>query len=79
MNIQEIMWLMGMDENFELAHEGYAQISQNVPVNTAADWTLQVIKWLNDGLPSSGVDYLKQDNTTKRIDTKNIQTGKNLF
>jgi site-specific DNA-cytosine methylase len=79
MNVQELMWLMGMDENFELAHEGFSQISQNVPVNTASDWALQVMKWLNGGLVDSGVDYLKQDNVAKRIDTKNIHTGKNLF
>lgn len=79
MNVQELMWLMGIDENFKLAHEGYTQISQNVPVNTAADWTAQVLKGMAGGLADSGVDYLKQDNTVKRIDTKITQTSKNLF
>ena len=79
MNVQELMWLMGLDENFQLAHDGFQQISQNVPVNTAADWTEQVIKWLNGGLKSSGVDYLRQDNTVKRIDTPLKQTSANLF
>jgi site-specific DNA-cytosine methylase len=79
MNIQEIMWLMGMDENFELSHEGYSQISQNVPVNTAADWTLQVLKWMNGELADSGTDYFRQDNLAKRIDSKTDQTSKSLF
>ena len=77
MNIQEIMWLMGIDDSFKLAHEGYAQISQNVPVNTAADWTLQVMKWLKGDLENSGIDYLKQDNTTKRIEK--VLQSKTLF
>jgi site-specific DNA-cytosine methylase len=79
MNVQELMWLMGMNGEFKLAHEGFQQISQNVPVNTAADWTLQVLKWMEGGLQDSGVDYLKQDNTVKRIDTKILQTSKTLF
>jgi len=79
LNIQEIMWLMGMDENFELAHDGFQQISQNVPVNTAADWMGQVVKWLKGELQDSGVDYFKQDNTVRRIDTKIPTTAKSLF
>ena len=79
MNVQELMWLMGMDGDFKLAHEGFQQISQNVPVNTAADWTTQVLKWMDGGLTDSGIDYLKQDNTVKRIDTKIIQNSKVLF
>lgn len=79
MNVQELMWLMGIDETFKLAHEGYQQISQNVPVNTAADWTTQVLKWMEGGLQDSGVDYFKQDNTVKRIDTKLPVKSINLF
>jgi site-specific DNA-cytosine methylase len=79
MNVQELMWLMGIEGNFTLAHEGYQQISQNVPVNTATDWTGQVIKWLFGHLESSGVDYLKQDNIARRIDTPIKQTSKILF
>jgi len=79
MNIQEIMWLMGIDETFELAHDGYQQISQNVPVNTAADWTEQVIKWLDGGLADSGVNFMKQDNTVQRMDTKLSTNSVNLF
>lgn len=79
MNVQELMWLMGMDENYKLAHEGYQQISQNVPANTAADWALQVIKWLEGDLKDSGVDYMKQDNTVKRMDVNIVESSKNLF
>ena len=62
-----------------MVHTGYQQISQNVPVPTAADWMEQVIKWLGGGLSDSGVDYLKQDNLAKRIDTQINQTSKILF
>jgi len=79
MNIQEIMWLMGIGSDFKLAHDGFVQISQNVPVGTAADWAEQVLKWINGGLTDSGVDYLKQDNTVKRIDSKTLQIQNKLF
>lgn len=79
MNIQEIMWLMGIDGTFKLAHNGYQQISQNVPVNTAADWTEQVIKWLDGGLKDSGVNFMKQDNTVQRVDVNIQKPAKNLF
>jgi site-specific DNA-cytosine methylase len=79
LNVQEIMWLMGMDDQFKLAHEGYTQISQNVPVNTAADWAEQVIKWLNGNLKSSGVDYFKQDNTNESTSSRMLASKKALF
>lgn len=79
MNLQELMWLMGIDGSFVLAHDGYQQISQNVPVNTAADWSGQVVKWLFGDLQDSGVDYLKQDNIAQRIDTPIKQISKILF
>lgn len=79
MSVQELMWMMGMDENYKLAHEGFQQISQNVPVPTAADWMEQVVKWLNGGLADSGIDYTKQDNIAQRIDTLAPIISKSLF
>jgi site-specific DNA-cytosine methylase len=79
MSVQELMWMMGIDADYKLAHEGYQQISQNVPVPTAADWMGQVVTWLNGGLLDSGVDYMKQDNMAQRIDTIIPITTKTLF
>lgn len=79
LNVQEILWLMGIDENFQLAHNAYQQISQNVPVPTASDWMGQVVKWLDGDLKDSGVDFLKQDNLAQRIDTQIKQTSKAIF
>jgi site-specific DNA-cytosine methylase len=79
MSVQEQMWMMGMDENYKLAHEGFQQISQNVPVPTAADWMEQVCTWLKGGLVDSGIDYTKQDNMAQRIDTVAPITSKSLF
>jgi hypothetical protein len=38
-----------------------------------------VVKWLDGGLADSGVDFLKQDNISQRIDTLIKQTSKAIF
>ena len=47
LNIREYMHLMGLPHDFELAHvKNYNHICQNVPVNTAADWTTEIVAYL---------------------------------
>lgn len=74
MNIREYLHLMGHPHDYELTDRKHAHhLTQNVPVNTARDWTYEVIKFLDGKLSLSGVDYLLQDNTKQRIDTDGIE------
>ena len=70
MNIREYMHLMGLPHDFELnfiKSKNYNHIAQNVPVNTAADITTEVIKYINDELSISTYSYLVQDNNFENI------------
>ncbi len=69
LNIREMLHLMGLPNDFELLNtKSVYHISQNVPVNTAADYTTEVVKFLNGDLSLSTASYLKQDNIRKIIE-----------
>jgi site-specific DNA-cytosine methylase len=74
LTLREYMHMMGLPHDFTIAGGAKNQnhIAQNVPVCTARDWTYEVVKFLNDELPLSGVHDIRQDNNGKRIDTKNV-------
>lgn len=69
LNIRECMWLMGLPHDFNLTKENrvWNHIAQNVPVNTAAYYTDQVIKYVNGKLRDSGHKFIMQDNITQQI------------
>jgi site-specific DNA-cytosine methylase len=65
LNIREYMHLMGLPSDFELAHKkNLNHICQNVPVNTAADWTGQVIDYLKGSKKLHTDIYFEFNNTT---------------
>jgi site-specific DNA-cytosine methylase len=67
---REFMYLMGMPNDFEFVnmYKAYKILTQNVPVNTAMDMTKEVMKYLNDELPSSNAIFIKQDNTNQTLE-----------
>lgn len=63
MTIREYMHLMGLPHDFKLLEKGsWNHIAQNVPTATARDWTLEVIKYINGELSSSGQKLYRQNN-----------------
>lgn len=71
LNIRECMWLMGLPHDFKMnieeGRENWNQITQNVPVNTAAYFTDQIKKYVTEQLPSSDYALIMQDNISKKI------------
>ena len=71
--IREYMHLMGLPHDYELLEKGqWNHIAQNVPTVTARDWTLEVIKYINGELPSSGQKLFRQNNlsATPKVGTE---------
>lgn len=67
--IREAMWLMGLPHDFEMVGGGYFNhICQNVPVNTATDWTGEILRFLKDEITEYGGDFVKQNNISQKID-----------
>jgi site-specific DNA-cytosine methylase len=68
---RERLHLMGLPDDFELVTGQQNHICQNVPVNTGADMTSEVIAYLNGEREISTSTFMLQNNITKRIDFKN--------
>jgi site-specific DNA-cytosine methylase len=66
--IREAMWLMGLPHDFELKGNNANHICQNVPTNTAADWTGEVMRFINGEITEWGGAFVKQNNMTQKID-----------
>jgi len=83
LNVREMLHLMGFPHDFEIKGKSEIHaITQNVPVNTAADWTHEVVKFLNGELPLSNTRYLMQDNCAQKIvlgDVEPAIKSKKLF
>ena len=61
---------MGFPHDFEVRELKHLNhICQTVPVNTARDWTLQVLKFIQGELKLSDSDFVKQDNILQTLDT----------
>lgn len=70
LNVRECMWLMGLPHDFNLVGAGrktWNHIAQNVPTNTAAYYTSQVMKYVKGELKDSGSRFLMQDNISQRV------------
>ena len=65
---REAMWLMGLPHDFNLVNSNQFQITQNVPVKTASDWTSEVVKWCLGEHFETIKGSIKQNNKTKRVE-----------
>ena len=68
-NIRELLHLMGMPHDFELqdAKRNINHLCQNVPVNTAADWAGEVVKFCRGEAEMTPYTFLRQDNTSQTV------------
>lgn len=71
LSIREMMHLMGLPHDFEMIEpkKNWNHICQNVPKNTARYIGNEIRQSLEGNRESSGVKFLKQDNTRKSIDS----------
>lgn len=65
---REAMWLMGLPHDFNLVNNNQFQITQNVPVKTASDWTSEVVRWCKGEHFEMIKGTIKQNNKTRRIE-----------
>jgi hypothetical protein len=72
LNSREIMSLMGLPSDFDMATNVLQQVTQNVPVCTAKDMTYQVIKFINGELPMTNYAFMKQNNLTQKVDAAEL-------
>lgn len=70
---REAMWLMGLPHDFNLVNSNQFQITQNVPVKTASDWTSEVVKWCLGEHFETIKGSIKQNNKTKRVEWREEQ------
>jgi hypothetical protein len=68
LNLREHMHLMGIPHDFQLANGGHHAVTQNVPVNTARDWTFQVMEYIKGNLPLSSSPFVKQNNYKREVE-----------
>lgn len=68
LNSREIMSLMGLPSDFDMATNVLQQVTQNVPVCTAKDMTDQVIKFINGELTMTNYNFIKQNNLQGKIE-----------
>jgi site-specific DNA-cytosine methylase len=68
MTYRELSHLMGIPLDMKIPNEAPGKIFQNVPSFTAADWTTEVVKYLNGELEDSGEVFVKQDNILQRVE-----------
>jgi hypothetical protein len=68
-NIRELLYLMGMPHDFELENprRNINHLCQNVPVNTAADWAAEVIRFCRGEAQMTDFTFLRQNNTRQTI------------
>jgi hypothetical protein len=55
------------------------KIFQNVPSSTSADWTREVIKFINGELQLSEHTFIKQDNISQRVEVPKREKSVSLF
>jgi len=79
-NLREAMWLMGLPHDFEMVGGINNHICQNVPVQTATDWTSEVIRYVKGEVTEWGGEFVKQNNVSKKIDyAEHLQKSAALF
>ena len=67
-NLREILHIMGFPADYEISSvKQMNHMCQTVPVNTAKDWTEEVVKFCRGELRLSDAVFVKQDNTAQTI------------
>lgn len=67
-SVRELMWFMGLPHDFNLVNDKQSiHLTQNVPVPTAADWILEIRKFVEGQLPLSNNNFIIHNNF-KKID-----------
>jgi site-specific DNA-cytosine methylase len=70
LSLRECMHLMGLPHDFTIPGKNYYNhIAQNVPTCTARDMTAEVIKFIKGQAKMSEVNFLKQSNSTGKIES----------
>ena len=77
LNGRELIHLMGFPHDFSLTKKNIHAITQNVPACTSADWSNEVIKFINGQLAYSESDFLMQNNISQKIYANDISINKN--
>ena len=66
---RELMFFMGLPTDMkEVPQDHMGKVFQNVPSNTAADWTREVVKFIKGELPKAETNYVRQDNVSQKIE-----------
>ncbi len=78
LSTRELMHLMGLPLEFKLRDKFFNHITQNVPVNTAADQVEQAIKFIEGSLKISNKKVIKQNNISKTIQFINVESENKL-
>lgn len=77
---RELMFFMGLPDDMVVPTEDQmGKVFQNVPSSTAADWTREVIKFINRELEFTEHTFLKQDNISQRIEVPKMVKVTPLF
>lgn len=77
---RELMFFMGLPDDMIVPTEDQmGKVFQNVPSSTAADWTREVIKFINRELEFTEHTFLKQDNISQRIEVPKMVKVTPLF
>lgn len=68
----ELMYMMGLPSDMTVPSEGdMGKVFQNVPSVTSAAYIGEVIKFIKGQLKMSDSQFVKQDNISQRLETKN--------
>ena len=77
---RELMSLMGLPYDFMLTSlKDAVHLTQNVPVNTAADWLHECKLFCEGKLSMSTQVFMKQNNIAQRVDTMPIHKNTGFF
>ena len=76
---KELMHMMCLPIDMYVGERDIAKIFQNVPSTTVADWTGEVIKFIEGKLEFSDKSFIKQDNINQRMDAVTEKSSVPLF
>ena len=77
---RELMYFMGLPNDMIIpTPDQMGKIFQNVPSSTSADWTREVIKFINGELELSEHTFIKQDNISQRVEVPKREKSVSLF
>lgn len=77
---RELMHFMGLPNDMKIPHpDNMGRVFQNVPSDTAADWTREVVKFVEGKLEKTDYSFVKQDNISQRIEVPSGCKSISLF